>query len=122
VKPAQEPATRARAAKKASSASQSNRRSKVKNLATSQHSEGSGPEADDSDKDATTPLIEDKRWTDTFLPSLTHKLFTAHHTFLDFQVDSKAFLKNVQEVFEVAYPNIEYTLKRTDSLVITVRS
>jgi hypothetical protein len=94
----------------------------VKNLATSQHSEGSGPEADDSNKDATTPLIEDKRWTDTFLPSLTHKLFTAHHAFLDFQVDSKAFLKNVQEVFEVAYPNIEYTLKRTDSLVITVRS
>jgi len=116
------PATQGRPTKKAST-SQSNGRSKLKNPATSQHSEGPGPEADhDSDKDTTTPLIEDIRWTDTFLPSLTHKLFMVHQAFHDFQVDSNAFLQIVQEVFEIAYPNIEYTLKRTDSLVITVCS
>ena len=114
-----EPTTQMKPTKKGST-SQNNRRSK--NSATSQCDEGSGSEGDDKDCDATTTFMEDIRWTNTFLPSLTHKLFIVHQAFQDFQVDSKAFLQTVQEVFDIAYPNVKYTLKRTDSLVTTVRT
>ena len=114
-----EPTTQTKLTKKGST-SQNNRRSK--NSATSQRDEGSGSEGDDKDCDAMTTFMEDIRWTNTFLPSLTHKLFIAHQAFRDFQVDSKAFLQTVQEVFDIAYPNVKYTLKRMDSLVTTVRT
>jgi hypothetical protein len=109
---------------KKASASQSKRgsNSKPKKSTTiSQHDEGSGSEMDDK-SDATTPFMEDKRWIESFLPTLTHKLFTARQAFIDFRVDSDAFLLTVQDVFDLAYPNIKYTLERTDSLVVKVRT
>lgn len=69
----------------------------------------------------TTKWIEDAAWKKIFLPSLYHALFISERPFLDFQLESPSFLKIVQDVFDLAYPNDAIPLQATDAIVKLVR-
>ncbi len=59
----------------------------------------------------------DPQWAACFIPSLTQVLYTSHKPFENFKWDSAAFLKIVQEVFDISFPHIEYALQPDDTLV-----
>ncbi|KAF8809248.1 hypothetical protein BYT27DRAFT_7007716, partial [Phlegmacium glaucopus] len=67
-------------------------------------------------------FMNDTRWVESFLPTLTHMLFISPHAFQDFRSESLAFVETVQDVFDVTYPNIEYTFKRKDAFVLQAAS
>jgi len=57
------------------------------------------------------------QWAAAFIPSLTQALYTSHKPFEDFKCDSVAFLNTVQEVFDISFPHIEYTLQSSNALM-----
>jgi hypothetical protein len=67
-------------------------------------------------------LLNDPRWTDIFLPSLTHALYVSRKPFKHFKAKAPEFLDIVQKIFDLSYPEIDLTLKTKDDLVKKVRS
>lgn len=67
-------------------------------------------------------LLRDSRWTEVFLPSLVHALYTSRKPFKDFKTKAPEFLKIVQKTFDLSYPEIDLTLKTNDEFVKKVRS
>ena len=79
-------------------------------------------DGEDGKMDAyTARWIEEAAWKKIFLPSLYHALFISEKPFLNFQLDSPKFLKIVQDVFDLAYPNDTVALGATDGIVKLVR-
>jgi hypothetical protein len=57
------------------------------------------------------------RWRTTFLPTLHHALFISQNPFLHFRLESSEFLPIIQQVFNVSFPDIQYTLHNVDLLL-----
>lgn len=74
------------------------------------------------DVDMSIKWTRDPRWAAAFIPSLTQALYTSRKPFEDFKRDSATFLDTIQEVFDVSFPHIEYTLQSSDALVSEVWS
>jgi len=84
------------------------------------HPKAKNDSSDEDDKivDAgTAKWIEEPAWKKIFLPTLYHVLFISEQPFLDFQLESSSFLKIVQDVFDLAYPNDTVALQMTDGVV-----
>ena len=79
---------------------------------TPQNSEITGRIADN--------LLDDYRWKRIFLPTLTHALYISREPFVDWTIDSPAFLATVQSVFNLSFRNIDVTLSAKDKLTETV--
>jgi hypothetical protein len=62
-------------------------------------------------------LLKDKRWKEVFIPTITHAFFISDEPFKQFKRESAEFLKTVQDVFDVSFPDIGYTLNLRDDLV-----
>ena len=58
----------------------------------------------------TNDLLNDHHWKRTFIPTLTHALYVSHEPFVDWSVESPAFLATVQKVFNLSFPNIQMSL------------
>lgn len=67
-------------------------------------------------------LMKDKRWKEVFIPTITHAFFISDEPFKRFKRESVEFLKTVQEVFDVSFLDIAYTLNLRDGLVEKVHS
>ena len=65
-------------------------------------------------------LLYDYRWKRIFLPTLTHALYISREPFVDWKIDSPAFLATVQNVFDLSFPNIDVTLSARDKLTDAV--
>jgi hypothetical protein len=79
---------------------------------------GDSSDEDDGKMDVhTAKWIEEPAWKKIFLPSLYHALFISEKPFLDFQLESPSFLKIVQDVFDLAYPNDTVALQAIDGIV-----
>ena len=61
-------------------------------------------------------LLDDYRWKCIFLPTLTHALYISCEPFVDWTIDSPAFLATVQNVFNLSFPNIDVALSAKDKL------
>jgi hypothetical protein len=61
-------------------------------------------------------LLDDYHWKCVFLPTLTHALYISHEPFMDWTIDSPAFLATVQNVFNLSFPNIDVALSVNDKL------
>lgn len=70
--------------------------------------------------DQTVQWINDLRWTNAFLPSLTQYFYTSPQPFSNFKRDSEDFLDIVQQAFDAAFPNIDYKLQSGDAFVAEV--
>jgi hypothetical protein len=67
-----------------------------------------------------TEFLQDTRWANVFIPTITHALYVSRKAFCDFTSESPMFLAKVQEVFDLSFPNVDFKLKFNDPLVITV--
>ena len=65
-------------------------------------------------------LLDDYRWKCSFLPTLTHALYISHEPFVDWMIDSPAFLATMQNVFNLLFPYIDVALTVKDKLTVTV--
>ncbi|KAF8903657.1 hypothetical protein CPB84DRAFT_1746062 [Gymnopilus junonius] len=64
-------------------------------------------------------FLKDPCWTRVFLPSLTHALYISREPFKHFTADSPEFLATIQQVFNRAFPNIQFALSSNDKLTVT---
>lgn len=62
----------------------------------------------------------DSRWNQAFIPTLSHALYTSCDPFNGFIKRSGALLKVTQQVFDLLFPNINYTLMSYDPIVTAV--
>ena len=67
-------------------------------------------------------LLWDPRWNNIFLPSLVHALYVSREPFKDFKLKAPEFLKVVQKIFNLSYPEVDLNLKATDELAKKVCS
>ena len=65
-------------------------------------------------------LLDDHRWKHTFIPTLTHALYISREPFVDWSIDSPAFLATVQKVSNLSFPNIDVNLSVNDKITNTV--
>jgi hypothetical protein len=65
-------------------------------------------------------LMEGAKWRNEFLPTLYHALYVSESPFKHFRKESDEFLKTVQDVFDIVYPDISYNLSVRDALVTLV--
>jgi hypothetical protein len=72
------------------------------------------PQANDN---LTLKWTQDPEWAAAFIPTLTQLLYTSTKPFEEFKRDSDAFLSVVQQVFNISFPHIVYSLQSTDALV-----
>ena len=70
--------------------------------------------------DISQQCLNDARWTQIFLPTLTHALYISAHPFTDWTWCSSKFFDAVQKVFDLTFTNVSYTLRREDSIVKAV--
>jgi hypothetical protein len=68
----------------------------------------------------TDNLLDDYHWKHIFLPTLTHALYISRKPFMDWTINSSAFLAIVQNVFNLSFPNIDVALSMKDKLTDTV--
>ena len=61
-------------------------------------------------------LLDDYHWKHVFLSTLTHALYISHEPFMDWTIDSPAFLATMQNVFNLSFPNIDVALSVNDKL------
>ncbi|KAH8977283.1 hypothetical protein EDB86DRAFT_3092671 [Lactarius hatsudake] len=52
-----------------------------------------------------------------FLPTLSHALYITDHPFTDWTWESNTLLQTIQNVFNISFPNISYTLSGQDKVV-----
>ncbi|KAG5640305.1 hypothetical protein DXG03_009295 [Asterophora parasitica] len=64
-------------------------------------------------------FLNDTRWAQAFIPTITHALYVSRDPFLDFAAESSTFLATVQEVFDLLFPNVDFALTMDDPLVTT---
>jgi hypothetical protein len=57
------------------------------------------------------------KWGKTFLPTLTHALFTSKGPFEEFRPSSPAFVATIQEIFRLVYPHVVYDITESNPLV-----
>jgi hypothetical protein len=65
-------------------------------------------------------FVDNARWTNVFLPTISHALYISWEPFFDWTSESHTFLRTVQVVFNLAFPNVDLTLGSDDRLIITV--
>jgi hypothetical protein len=70
--------------------------------------------------DPSQQLIEGAKWRNEFLPTLYHALYVSESPFKHFRKESDEFLKTLQDVFDIVYPDISYKLSVRDALVTLV--
>ncbi|KAF8258997.1 hypothetical protein EI94DRAFT_1814165 [Lactarius quietus] len=61
--------------------------------------------------------LKDYRWTNIFLPTLSHVLYVSEQPFKDWAWSSDALRKTVQAVFDISFPNILYTVAQQDCIM-----
>jgi hypothetical protein len=85
-----------------------------------QKSQSKKLKAKDAALDGSAEFLDDERWKDVFLPTITHALYISREPFCDWTMDSKTFLRTVQECFSFSFPNVEYTLSAKDAVTKAV--
>ena len=70
--------------------------------------------------DLVQECLQDVRWTRVFLQTLSHALYVSEQPFLDWSWGSCAFRKTVQDVFDLSFPNISYTVSEQDEIMKAV--
>ena len=65
-------------------------------------------------------LLDDHRWKRIFIPTLTHALYISREPFVDWSINSPAFLATMQKVFNLSFPNIDVNLSVNDKITNTV--
>ncbi|KAH9013111.1 hypothetical protein EDB85DRAFT_2098465 [Lactarius pseudohatsudake] len=67
--------------------------------------------------DIAQECLDDPRWTRVFLPTLSHTLYITDNPFTDWTWESNTLLQTVQNVFNLSFTNISYTLCVQDKVV-----
>ncbi|KAH8990664.1 hypothetical protein EDB86DRAFT_3080297 [Lactarius hatsudake] len=67
--------------------------------------------------DIAQQCLDDPRWKRVFLPTLSHALYITDHPFTDWTWESNTLLQTIQNVFNISFPNISYTLSGQDKVV-----
>ena len=62
----------------------------------------------------------DKRWIQSFLPTLMHMLYISHEPFKHFKPTSAEFHQIVQTAFDLAYSNVDHELDEDDTVISDV--
>jgi len=57
------------------------------------------------------------KWTNVFLPTLTHALFISKQPFRDFRPSSPIFVATIRQIFGLVYPSITYHIDKDNVLV-----
>jgi hypothetical protein len=65
-------------------------------------------------------FVKDNRWAKVFIPTITHAFYTTREPFLDWAPESEAFIATVQHVFNLSFPNVNYTISAGNRVVLTV--
>jgi hypothetical protein len=55
-----------------------------------------------------------------FIPTITHTFYLTHEPFLDWAPKSMVFIATVQQVFNLCFPNVTFTVFARDRIVSTV--
>lgn len=66
--------------------------------------------------------MRDPLWTAAFMPSLSQALYISINPFSDFKHELDTFLMVVQQVFDISFPHIQYTLRLDNELVGEVKT
>ncbi|TEB19316.1 hypothetical protein FA13DRAFT_1802413 [Coprinellus micaceus] len=64
--------------------------------------------------------ISGREWATTFLPSLTHTLYTSTDPFNDFRAGSTAFRDNCQHLIQEVFPQVDYTVAERKDVVVSI--
>jgi hypothetical protein len=65
-------------------------------------------------------FLKDRRWARVFIPTLTHAFYISREAFTDFTLDSPKFIETVQNVFNISFPNADFSLTSNDEVVKAV--
>jgi hypothetical protein len=71
--------------------------------------------------DIAQQFLSDPLWTRVFFPTLSHALYVSDQPFTDWIWGSSTLVQTVQDVFDLTFTNISYTLSAQDSVVRVVR-
>ena len=65
---------------------------------------------------ADLPEFAQRKWRDTFLPTLYDKFFASDEPFNGFHKCSDEFVALLQSIVEEVYPNVDYEVNSSDSI------
>ncbi|KAN0134190.1 hypothetical protein V8E53_007962 [Lactarius tabidus] len=71
--------------------------------------------------DISQQCLNDARWTQVFLPTLTHALYISDHPFTDWMWSSSKLVETIQMVFDLSFTNISYALSPEDCVIKATR-
>ena len=70
---------------------------------------------------ADLPEFAQRKWRDTFLPTLYDKFFASDEPFDGFYRCSNEFVALLQSIVEEVYPDVDYEVNSSDSIHFLVR-
>jgi hypothetical protein len=79
--------------------------------------ESATPKSSDS---AAAAFLKDGRWAKVLMLTITHALYILWEPFLDFLSESPVFLKTMQKVFNLSFPNVDFKLASNDPIIKVV--